>query len=436
MGYVKLRSWPSAALVGVASVPGDKSISHRALILGALAAGETRIEGLLESGDVLATARALQAFGIGVERDGPGRWRVTGGHLRTPQQPIDCGNSGTAARLLIGAAAGFPIAATFTGDRSLCARPMRRVTEPLSRMGARFDRGDKLPLTLTGGSLRGIEHVNHPASAQVKSAILLAGLRAHGNVTLVEPEPSRDHTEIMLAGFGVAIAIADDRAGRTVQLGPNRRLTGRSLRIPADPSSAAFPLVASAIIPGSAVTVTDANLSPLRTGLFEVLEEMGADIALMNERVQSGELVGDIRIAHAPLRPCDVPAHRIASMIDEIPALAIACAFADGDSVIHGLAELRHKESDRLGAIVTGLAACGVAAMADGDSLRIFGRETVRGGGAVTSSGDHRIAMAFATLGLAAERPVVVDGAAMIATSFPGFAAAMRGIGANIDELE
>jgi 3-phosphoshikimate 1-carboxyvinyltransferase len=238
----------------------------------------------------------------------------------------------------------------------------------------------------------------------------------------------------MLAEFGADIEVTDDGSGRTVRLGSNRRLIARDVRIPADPSSAAFPLVAAAIVPGSSVTVKDVNLNPLRTGLYEVLEEMGADIALSNERVECGELIGDIRIAHSRLQPCQVPAHRIAAMIDEIPALAVACAFADGESVIHGLAELRHKESDRLGAIVAGLAACGVVAMADGDSLRIFGRDSVRGGGEVATAGDHRIAMAFVTLGLAAERPVVVDAAEMIATSFPGFTGTMRAIGAEIDE--
>jgi 3-phosphoshikimate 1-carboxyvinyltransferase len=436
MAPMKLRSSPTAALSGIASVPGDKSISHRALIIGALAEGETRIEGLLESDDALATARALQAFGIAVERGGAGQWRVTGDEWRSPEQPIDCGNSGTAARLLIGAAAGFDLTASFTGDDSLRSRPMRRVTEPLARMGARFEGRDRLPLTLTGGGLGGIEHVNRPASAQVKSAILLAGLRAHGNVTITEPLPSRDHSEIMLAEFGADIEVADAKSGRTVRLGSNRQLSARKLRVPADPSSAAFPLVAAAIVRGSAVTAKDVNLNPLRTGLYEVLEEMGADIALSNERVQSGELIGDIHVRHARLQPCHVPAERIAAMIDEIPALAIACAYADGESVIHGLAELRHKESDRLGAIVAGLAASGAVAMADGDSLRIFGREAVRGGGEVVTAGDHRIAMAFLTLGLAAERPVVVDGAEMIGTSFPGFTETMRAIGATIDELE
>jgi len=433
---MRLRSSPSGALRGVAAVSGDKSISHRALIIGALAEGETRIEGLLEADDVFATVRALQAFGVAVGRDGAGAWRVGGGAWSSPEQPIDCGNSATAARLLIGAAAGFALTATFTGDESLRARPMGRLTHPLMRMGARFEGGDQLPLTLTGGKLAGIEHVNRPASAQVKSAILLAGLRAHGNVSVTEPLPSRDHSEILLAQFGAEVEIGEVADGRVVRLGSDRSLSARDVRVAADPSSAAFPLVAAAIVPGSEVTVEGMNINPLRTGLYEVLEEMGADIALSDERVEAGEVVGDVHVRHASLQPCHVAACRVAAMIDEIPALAIACSFADGESVIEGLAELRHKESDRLGAIIAALAACGVVALADGEALRIFGRGTVRGGGEVVTAGDHRIAMAFLTLGLAAERPVVVDGAEMIVTSFPGFVQTMRAIGADVDELE
>jgi 3-phosphoshikimate 1-carboxyvinyltransferase len=433
---MQLRSSPSGALGGVAAVPGDKSISHRALIVGALAEGETRIDGLLESDDVLATARALQAFGIAVERDGAGQWRVTGGEWRSPEQPIDCGNSATAARLLIGAACGFALTATVTGDQSLRSRPMARLTNPLTRMGARFEGGDQLPLTLTGGELTGIEHVNRPGSAQVKSAILLAGLRARGNVTVIEPLPSRDHSEILLARFGAEVEIGEAADGRMVRLGSDRSLSARDVRVAADPSSAAFPLLAAAIVPGSNVTVEGVNLNPLRTGLYEILEEMGSDIALSNERMEAGEIVGDIHVRHASLQPCHVAPRRAAAMIDEIPALAVACAFADGESVIEGVAELRHKESDRMGAIVAGLAACGVVALADGDALRLFGRGSVRGGGEVVASGDHRIAMAFLTLGLAAERPVVVDDAEMIATSFPGFVQTMRAIGADVDELQ
>ena len=416
-----------AALNGEAGVPGDKSCSHRALILAALAEGETEITGLLVSADVLATARAIAAFGIDAERLAAGHWRVRGGQWRSPEGPVDCGNSGTAARLLIGAVAGMGgLVATFVGDASLSSRPMRRVTAPLERMGARIEGGDRLPLTVYGARLGGIDHRNVPPSAQVKSAILLAGLSTSAQVRIEEPLPSRDHSEIMLRQFGVEI----DQA----TLGEQRRLAACSLAIASDPSSAAFPLVAAAVVPGSSINVPDLLVNPLRTGLFETLEAMGADLSLSNERVQSGELVADLTLGHAALKPCHVTAAQIPAMIDEIPALAVACAFADGESVIEGLAELKVKESDRLGAVVAGLVACGVAAIADGDALRIFGRGQVRGGGKIVTHGDHRIAMAFLTLGLGAEQPVEVDQAEMIATSFPGFVEVMRALGANIEE--
>ncbi len=423
---MKLVARPGAALVGEAGIPGDKSCSHRALILGAMAEGETRISGLLESADTLATASALKAFGIEIERLDAGKWRVRGGIWRSPDRSIDCGNSGTAARLLIGAVAGMEgVVATFTGDPSLLARPMRRVTAPLERMGAKFDGGERLPITVHGQRLGGIDYTNVPASAQVKSALLLAGLATGAAVRIAEPAPSRDHSEIMLRQFGV------DIEGST--LGDRRSLTGCELAIAADPSSAAFPLVAAAIVPGSSVTVRGLLVNLLRTGLYETLEAMGADISLSNEHIQSGEIVADMTLRHAPLQPCRVTPGQIPAMIDEIPALAIACAFADGESVIEGLAELKVKESDRLGAIVAGLTACGVAALSDGDSLRIFGRGKVSGGCTVVASGDHRIAMAFLTLGLAAEQPVAVDDAEMIATSFPTFAEVMQGLGATIE---
>jgi 3-phosphoshikimate 1-carboxyvinyltransferase len=413
---MRLVANPGGPLVGAAAIPGDKSCSHRALILGAMAAGTTRISGLLESDDVLATARAIAALGAKVEQVGPGEWRVTGASWRSPDGPIDCGNSGTTARLLLGACAGVEgLVVTLTGDPSLSRRPMRRVTVPLERMGARFDGGDRLPMTVHGQRLGGIHHVNVPASAQVKSALLLAGVASGAAVTVEEPVPSRDHTEIMLREFGAP-------------------LTACAIAIAADPSSAAFALVAAAVVPGSKVTVPGVMVNPLRTGLYEVLEEMGADLSLANEHVASGEIVADMTLRHAPLAPCHVAASRIPAMIDEIPALAVACAFADGESVIEGLAELRVKESDRLGAIVAGLAACGVVAIADGDALRIFGRGRVRGGGRVVTHGDHRIAMAFLALGLGAERAVEVDEAQMIATSFPGFVGVMTALGADIGE--
>lgn len=427
-----LSASPSGPLGGTADIPGDKSTSHRALIVGALAGGTTRISGLLESRDVLATVHALASFGVTIAREQCGDWTVTGCEWRSPERPIDCGNSGTTARLLMGAAAGFDgLSATFTGDASLRSRPMRRIADPLSRMGAVIDGGDRLPLTLHGARLGGITHRNDPASAQVKSAILLAGLRAAGPVTVVEPVPSRDHSEIMLADFGCDVRVEDG----AVRLGENRALTARDIAIAADPSSAAFVLTAAAIVPGSRVTASGVLVNPLRIGLFEALGEMGAEIIFSNRRRQSGERVADISVGHAPLRPIHIAAKRIPAMIDEIPLLAVAAAFADGDSVIAGLGELRHKESDRLAAIVAGLTACGVCAVAEGDWLRISGGP-VRGGAAVASQGDHRIAMAFAVLGLAAREPVVVNGAEMIATSFPGFAHVMRSIGARIDELE
>jgi len=430
---VKITATPGTPLRGEAAIPGDKSCSHRALILGAMAEGETRITGLLESDDVLVTARAIEAFGVEVEQAGAGKWTVRGGPWRPPDDTVDCGNSGTAVRLLMGAVAGMPgVRATFSGDASLSTRPMQRVTAPLARMGAKIEGGDRLPITVEGARLGGIEHRNVPASAQVKSAILIAGLGTAAPVKIAEPVPSRDHSEIMLGQLGAEVSVEDTPAGWIVELGQQRRLSGAMLRIGADPSSAAFPLVAAAITPGSDVVTRGVIVNPLRTGLYETLEAMGADIELSNERIQSGEIVADIRFGHSKLQPCHVRAEKIPAMIDEIPVLAVACAFADGESVIEGLAELRVKESDRLGAIVAGLAACGIVALTDGDSLRIFGRGQVRGGASVATRGDHRIAMAFLALGLAAEQPVEVDDAEMIATSFPGFTEVMRGLGAAL----
>jgi 3-phosphoshikimate 1-carboxyvinyltransferase len=423
-----LRAANSGPLHGAATFPGDKSCSHRALILGAMADRETRISGLLEAEDVAATRRAVEAFGAKVEQDGED-WVVQGAEWRSPAGPIDCGNSGTTARLLMGAAAGFDLTATFTGDASLSRRPMARVTQPLARMGAQFDRSEHLPVTLHGRPLGGIDWVNEPASAQVKSAILLAGLNALGSVVVHEPVRTRDHTEIMLREFGCEV----EQGGGIVTLGEQRRLKGCHIGIGADPSSAAFALTAAAILPGSAVEIRDLLVNPLRTGLFEALEQMGAEVALADERLQSGEIVATLRISQAPLQPIEIPSERVPAMIDEIPLLAVAATFAEGETIIHGLGELRHKESDRLGAIVAGLTACGITAMARGDDLHIFGRGKVRGGTRIAARGDHRIAMAFLVLGLASEEPVTVDSAEMIATSFPGFAETMRSLGAAIE---
>ena len=403
-------------------------MSHRALILGALASGETRIFGLLEADDVMATVRALRAFGIRVERTSEGYWRVVGGEWQSPEVPIDCGNSGTAARLLMGAAAGFDLSATFTGDESLRRRPMRRVRDPLEAMGARFEDGDTLPLTLHGGGLRGIEHINVPASAQVKSAILLAGLRASGPVRVIEPEPSRDHSEIMLGAFGAEVTT---RAG-FVELGDRRRLRGARIDIWGDPSAAAAGWVATAIVPGSVVETRGVMVNPLRVGILDWLERMGADVTVSNPCRVTGEQVTNVTVRHSRLRAIEVPAEAAPAMIDEYSLLAIAAAFAEGTSLFHGLGELRVKESDRLAAIAEGLRACGVEASIDGDTLRVTGGTVA--GGEVVSQGDHRIAMAFLVLGLGARKPVSVDRGEMIATSFPGFVAAMRGIGVRIEE--
>ena len=424
----RLSSRSCGPLTGDIEVPGDKSMSHRALILGGLASGETRISGLLEGDDVLHTAAAVRAFGAKLERLGAGEWRVRGGDWRSPAAPVDCGNSGTGARLLMGAAAGFPISVTFTGDESLSSRPMERVLAPLRAMGARTE-GSTLPVTIHGGGLHGIRFVNEKASAQVKSAILFAGLRASGSVQVVEPAQSRDHSENMLRAFGCRVASEAD----VISLDADRTLRAAKVAIPGDPSSAAFPIVAALLVPGSRVAIRGMMINPLRTGLLTTLREMGADISLQNERVEGGEAVADVTVASSRLRGAEVPASRAPSMIDEYPILAVAAAFASGRTVMHGLSELRVKESDRLAAIVAGLNACGVGACEDDDSLTIEGRGCPPEGGAqVSAHSDHRIAMSFLVLGLAARRPVSVDGAEMITTSFPGFVPLMRSLGAEI----
>lgn len=418
----------SDALGGEIDVPGDKSMSHRALILGGLATGETRISGLLEGDDVLHTANAVQAFGARVEHVAAGHWRVRGANWRTPAEPVDCGNSGTAARLLMGAAAGFPISATFTGDKSLSRRPMERVLAPLRSMGART-RGATLPVTIDGGKLEGIHFVNDKASAQVKSAILLAGLHASGEVSVLEPARSRDHTENLLRTFGCDVECNDGM----VRLGKRRSLSGAEVQIPGDPSSAAFPAVAALIVPGSVVTIRGVMVNPLRSGLFTTLKEMGANLRFQNERNKAGEPVADLVVVSSKLTGVDVPASRAPSMIDEYPILAIAAAFASGRTVMHGLAELRVKESNRLAAIVAGLRQCGVEAREEGDSLIIEGTGAFPAGGAIVRAhDDHRIAMSFLVMGLATERIVSVDSGGMITTSFPGFVPLMSSIGAKI----
>ena len=418
----------SDALSGTSEVPGDKSMSHRALILGGLASGETRINGLLEGEDVLHTADAVRAFGATVERVAPGEWRVSGGDWQSPAGPVYCGNSGTGVRLLMGAAAGQPIRATFTGDPSLSGRPMERVLAPLRAMGARTT-GSTLPVTVEGGDLHGIDFVNDKASAQVKSAILFAGLRASGEVIVTEPAPSRDHSENMLRAFGCEVECANG----IVRLGEQRSLTGTEVTIPGDPSSAAFPLVAALIVPGSRLTLRNIMVNPLRTGLFTTLIEMGAHIRIENRRSAGGEAVADLVVAASVLSGVEVPASRAPSMIDEYPILAVAAAFATGRTIMHGLAELRVKESNRLIAMVDGLRACGVEAREDGDSLIVEGLcGAPRGGAEVHTHNDHRIAMSFLIMGLLAQQPVAVDSADMIATSFPGFVALIQSLGGRI----
>jgi 3-phosphoshikimate 1-carboxyvinyltransferase len=423
-----LASSRSEALQGEIQVPGDKSISHRALILGGLASGETRISGLLEGDDVLHTAGAVRAFGAEVERLGPGQWRVRGAVWQSPAGPIDCGNSGTGARLLMGAAAGFPISATFTGDASLSSRPMERVLGPLRTMGARTE-GSTLPVTIHGGDLHGISFVNEKASAQVKSAILLAGLKASGLVEVVEPAQSRDHSENMLRAFGCDVETKDG----VIRLGNQRALRGTDLLVPGDPSSAAFPVVAALLVPGSRITIRNVMVNPLRTGLFTTLREMGADLQFDNERSQGGERIADLNVAASDLHGVEVPATRAPSMIDEYPILGVAAAFARGRTVMHGLAELRVKESNRLAAIIAGLRACGVDAREEGDSLIVEGLGGPPTGGAqVQAHHDHRIAMSFLVMGLTARESVSVDSAEMIATSFPNFVSLMLSLGARI----
>lgn len=427
-GEDRLEAIASPNLNGDISIPGDKSMSHRALIIGGLAEGTTDIHGLLESEDVLHTAAAVRGFGPAVERVGEGHWTVTGTRWHSPVADVDCGNSGTGARLLIGAAAGFPLEARFVGDISLSLRPMGRILEPLRRMGAVAD-GDFLPVTVRGGQLRRISHANSTASAQVKSALLLAGLHADGGVEITAPAASRDHSEKMLRAFGCNVEV--DR-GR-INLDGGCRLTATSIHIPGDPSSAAFPLVAALISPGSNVRARSVMVNPLRAGLFDTLRAMGARLDVAPRGRTGGEAVADITAAYGPLQGIEVPAERAPSMIDEYPILAIAAAFASGQTVLHGLAELRVKECDRLAAIVQGLSACGVEAWIEGDTLFIEGiGGRPAGGASVQAHGDHRMAMSFLVFGLASRSPVSVDSATSIATSFPGFAQLMRTIGANI----
>jgi 3-phosphoshikimate 1-carboxyvinyltransferase len=429
---------PSRPLTGIARVPGDKSISHRALMFGALAVGETRITGLLEGEDVMCTAAAMRALGAEVVQSG-GEWRVAGrgiGGLVEPADVLDMGNSGTAARLLTGMLASHDLFAVITGDASLRSRPMRRVTEPLLACGARFTSraGGRLPLAIEGArDPLPLEYRLPVASAQVKSALLLAGLNAPGLTRVEEPAPTRDHSENMLRHFGAEVQVEAAGAERIITLVGQPELRAADVMVPGDPSSAAFPIVATLLVLGSSVTLPGVGLNPLRTGLLTTLREMGAAIEVTNERIAGGEPVGDLVVRHTKLTAIDVPPERAPSMIDEYPVLAVAAAFATGATRMRGLAELRVKESDRLSATAAMLVAAGARVEIEGDDLIVHGTGRAPTGGAtVLTHMDHRLAMSALVMGLATEEPVSVDDAAFIETSFPGFAALMRALGADI----
>ena len=422
------------ALQGVATVPGDKSISHRSLIFGALAVGETTVTGLLEGEDVLRTAAAMKALGAKVEREPGVKTRIWGrgiGGLREPGDVIDMGNSGTSARLIAGLLSAYPFTSFMTGDASLRRRPMARVIAPLSATGAKFvsREGGRLPLAITGTPIpMPLTYASPVASAQVKSAVLLAGLHAPGTTIVSEPSLSRDHTERMLRYFGAQI----ETEGTTVRLVGQPELTGKNLIVPADPSSAAFLVVAALLVPGSHMTITNVGINPLRTGLFDTLKDMGAALVFKNERVECGEPVADIEVKYSQLTGAVVPAGRAPSMIDEYPVLAMAAACASGETRMEGLSELRVKESDRLTAIADGLAKVGIASKVEGDTLTVTGGKAKGTSSPIAVNLDHRMAMSFLVLGMVSDGSVAVDDASPIATSFPGFAALMNKLGADI----
>lgn len=435
-----LSAEPSRALTGEISVPGDKSISHRALILGAMAVGETVISGLLEGEDVLRTGAAMAALGADVDRDADGRWHVHGvgvGGFAEPAGVLDFGNSGTGVRLAMGAVATTPIACTFTGDASLCRRPMGRVLDPLKLLGAESmgRAGGRLPLTLTGAkNAMPVTYASPVASAQVKSAVLLAGLNAPGETTLIEREATRDHTENMLRAFGARVRTERTDEGHAVTVTGHAELKAVDIAVPADPSSAAFPLAAALIVPESAVTVRGVLMNPTRTGLYATLKEMGADLAIGPARDSGGEAVADVTARFSALKGIEVPPERAPSMIDEYPVLAVIAAFAEGRTVMRGLKELRVKESDRIAAMARGLKACGVKVeeLEDGLIVEGMGAGGMPGGGLIATEMDHRIAMSFLVAGQAAKKAVRVDDSAFIATSFPGFTDLMAGLGGRL----
>lgn len=442
----RLRSAKATPLTGTITVPGDKSISHRSILLGASAVGETRVSGLLEGEDVLATAAAVEQMGAIVTRPdhAGGEWSIVGrgvGGLMEPAGVLDMGNSGTAARLMMGLIAAQPIKAQMSGDASLNSRPMQRVMTPLEEMGARFEArdGGRMPLTVIGSDrLIPIEYELPVASAQVKSAILLAGLNTAGITTVIEPEATRDHSERMLRHFGADVQVTDHPGGgKRIAITGQPELTGQTVVVPGDISSAAFPLVAASIVPGSALTITNVGMNPARTGILDCLREMGADITYVNERDAGGEPVADIMIKSGTLTGIDVPPERAPSMIDEYPVLSVAAAFAEGTTRMTGVGELRVKESDRLALVARGLEAAGVTVREGDDWLEVDGlgaapQRIPQGGMEVAASLDHRIAMAFLVLGMASAETVHVDDGSPINTSFPGFVDLMNGIGGDM----
>lgn len=437
---IPMTSRPCGALTGTANVPGDKSVSHRSLILGAMAVGETRISGLLEGQDVIDTAKAMRAFGAEVTDHGGGNWSVHGvgvGGFAEPDQVIDCGNSGTGVRLIMGAMATSPITATFTGDASLRGRPMKRITDPISLFGAASygRQGGRLPMTIVGAAEPlPVRYATPMPSAQVKSAVLLAGLNAPGQTVVIEREATRDHSERMLAGFGAEITTEVTDEGRVITLTGQPELKPQTIAVPRDPSSAAFPVAAAILVPGSEVLVPTIGLNPTRAGIYTTLVEMGADITFENERLEGGEPVADLRVRHSVLSGIEVPPERAPSMIDEYPILAVLAANAEGTTVMRGVKELRVKESDRIDAMARGLEAMGVTIEEDEDTFIVHGMGpgNVPGGATAEARLDHRIAMSFLCLGMAAKNPVSVDDAGPIATSFPIFEPLMQELGAQL----
>jgi len=437
-GVKGLRAEYAGPLKGRVRPPGDKSISHRAFIFGLLARGPTTVEGLLEGDDVLRTRDASAALGATIERLAPGRWRIRGvgvGAALQPRHALDFGNAGTGARLMMGVVGGHGVTATFDGDLSLRKRPMRRILSPLSLMGAEVLReaeGGRCPITLKGTpDAAPILYRTPVASAQIKSAVLLAGLNARGVTTVIEAEASRDHTEKMLKHFGADVQVTIEGEGRRIALVGRPELKASAVVVPADPSSAAFPIVAALITPGSDIVVEGVMMNPLRTGLITTLGEMGAEIETLDQRVEGGETVADLRVRASDLKGVDVPAARAPSMIDEYPILAVAAAFAKGETRMRGLHELRVKESDRLAAVAVGLLASGAECRIEGDDLIVAGGKP-KGGGRVETHLDHRIAMSFLVMGLASKAPMEIDDGAMIATSFPNFVALMASLGAKL----